>query len=416
MVYAAVGDEITCSRMFRSWRSRTTAPGKLASIQSRTRLVSRAAVENDHLVRHIKMQGKAVKIGDRPLTVEPGEQVGHLERAGDQRLVDLLLQIRKERQRLSRKGSETHKANAVSWSRRQWKHKAKAVSWPRRQWKRKRQKQCLGREGSGDARQRQRLGREGSGNTGQRRHLSREGRGNARQKAVPYPASPIGRADARDRQVVPLPRAQLRDDGVRVHLRQRGAGGVPVLDRHGGGVLDRLALRLLELELQLQRREERHCLRSERQWRHASERQRRYLEAFAEPAFKVLGRAEAAQPAADHNAHPGAEGLALLHAVGREHDGAVFVLLRDPVDHIPHEPPGDRIHPGRGLIQKYQRRPADRRNPDLSVQMREALFGKASTTAKGGQRTKTVPFVAHSRRASACFRPTASLPACARSQ
>ena len=76
------------------------------------------------------MQGKAVKIGDRPLTVEPGEQVGHLERAGDQRLVDLLLQIRKERQRLSRKGSETHKANAVSWSRRQWKHKAKAVSLP----------------------------------------------------------------------------------------------------------------------------------------------------------------------------------------------------------------------------------------------------------------------------------------------
>lgn len=51
-----------------------------------------------------------------------------------------------------------------------------------------------------------------------------------------------------------------------------------------------------------------------------------------------------------HDSDVVAKTLRLLHAVGREYDGALSVGGGHPADDIPHEPSRYRVHPGRRLL------------------------------------------------------------------
>mmetsp|Transcript_6995 Transcript_6995/g.28977 ORF Transcript_6995/g.28977 Transcript_6995/m.28977 type:complete len:362 (-) Transcript_6995:4912-5997(-) len=80
---------------------------------------------------------------------------------------------------------------------------------------------------------------------------------------------------------------------------------------------------------------------------------------LGEPVLEVLQRAEALELAADHDADPVAQRLALLHAVRRQDDGAP---LRARGDDVPHKATSLGVHPGRGLVQEHHRGLADERD------------------------------------------------------
>ena len=73
-------------------------------------------------------------------------------------------------------------------------------------------------------------------------------------------------------------------------------------------------------------------------------------EAEGELVLQVAHRPEALELPVDHDGEPGAERLALLHAVGGQHHGL-------PASHhlqhgVPQEPPGPGVHPGGRLVQE----------------------------------------------------------------
>ena len=70
-----------------------------------------------------------------------------------------------------------------------------------------------------------------------------------------------------------------------------------------------------------------------------------------EPVLEVLDGAETLELTIDHDPQPGAQSLALLHAVGGQHHGL-------PCPHhlqhgVPQEPPGPGVHPGGRLVQEH---------------------------------------------------------------
>ena len=64
----------------------------------------------------------------------------------------------------------------------------------------------------------------------------------------------------------------------------------------------------------------------------------------------MLGRAEALEAAVDHDAHPGAEGLALLHGVRRQDDG--LAAPNHFQNAVPQKPPRPWVHARGGFILK----------------------------------------------------------------
>jgi hypothetical protein len=79
-------------------------------------------------------------------------------------------------------------------------------------------------------------------------------------------------------------------------------------------------------------------------------------------AAQLLRAAQAAQAAADHDAYARAERRHLLHAVRREHDGALPALRGHARDYLPHEALCDGVHARARLVEEDDGRVADERD------------------------------------------------------